>query len=295
MATDRDDEIARRYRALATEEPGAALDAAILAKSRRAVGARPGGFRRWGPPLSIAAVLVLASGLVIRMQAEKPGIETSAPVRQEPAAPAAPASIAAEPPATAADVAQPLEKAAPAASPRSKVVQPRRTEEEKRVQREVAAPPSARDVESVQRYAPDPDRAPASPMRESLQSAPVSTPPPPAPYSPAAAPQRAPMQLNVAPPAAAGAAAANAPAEDAARASAAPAPAQAAKEMRLKRESQERTIVPTTPESLLDRIAELRAAGRDDEADRALEDFRRAYPGYRFSDAQWDKVRRRAP
>jgi len=89
MATDRDDEIARRYRALATEEPGAALDDAILAKSRRAVGARPGGVRRWGPPLSIAAVLMLASGVVIRMQAEKPGIEMAAPVREEAVAPPA--------------------------------------------------------------------------------------------------------------------------------------------------------------------------------------------------------------
>ena len=70
MAIDRDEDVSRRYRAFAREEPSPTLDDAILAKSRRAVGARPGGLRRWGPPLSIASVLVLASGVVIRMQAE---------------------------------------------------------------------------------------------------------------------------------------------------------------------------------------------------------------------------------
>src|SRR3954469_21261282 len=84
MATDRDDDVSRRYRSLAREEPPAAIDAAILAASRRAVGSRPGGIKRWGPPLSIAAMLVLASGVVLRMQSEKPGVENAMPASPAP-------------------------------------------------------------------------------------------------------------------------------------------------------------------------------------------------------------------
>jgi hypothetical protein len=79
MTTERDDDVSSRYRALAREEPPASVDAAILAASRRAVGARPGRLKRWGPPLSIAALLVLASGVVLRMQAENPGVEQARP------------------------------------------------------------------------------------------------------------------------------------------------------------------------------------------------------------------------
>ena len=245
MATDRDDEIARRYRALAREEPPAALDDAILARSRRAVGSRPGGMGRWGPPLSIAAVLVLASGVVIRMQAEKPGIETAAPAREEavraPSAPSAPAASAPEPQPPAA------QKVAPKASPEPPAREPKR----------------------------------ARPRPEALQTIPAAAPPPPAPFTP-------PMQLNAIPPSAYGAKATADVAGAAPRAVAKEAP-------RLKSEMRDARAAPGTPEFALERIAELRGAGRDDEADRALEEFRRTYPDYRLSDAQLEKVRRRAP
>ena len=287
MATDRDDEIARRYRALAAEEPGAALDDAILAKSRRAVGARPGGVRRWGPPLSIAAVLVLASGVVIRMQAEKPGIETSAPVREEAVAPAAPPASRPEAPPAAATQAMPATADTATSSAKVAPARPKPAAEKKRPQEE--------------RFVPEPPPAPASRSRvQQVQTIPASTPPPPpaayvpppappaaAQSSPAApAPQRAPMQMNAAP------AAANAPAADMAPAAAG---AVAKDAQRLKAEALEKRAAPPSPDVLIDRIAELRAAGRDDEADRALEDFRRAWPDYRFTEAQWEKVRRRAP
>lgn len=278
MATDRDDEIARRYRTLATEEPGAALDDAILAKSRRAVGARPGGVRRWGPPLSIAAVLVLASGVVIRMQVEKPGIETSTPVREEAVAPpAAPPSLPdlPSPQTSAAEKKRPRRDAeAPAAAPR----------EDKRLQED--------------RFVPEPPPAPSARSRaQQVQTIPASTPPPsppsftappqvPAIAPPAPAPQRAPLQMNAAP------AAAHAPSADIAPATAG---GHAKEVQRLEAGTLDKRAAPASPDVLIDRIAELRAAGRDDEADRALEDFRRAWPGYRFTDAQWEKVRRRAP
>jgi hypothetical protein len=51
--------------------------------------------------------------------------------------------------------------------------------------------------------------------------------------------------------------------------------------------------VAVTPEAELERIARLRAEGRDDDADRALEAFRKRYPDYRIAEPMWDRVRRR--
>lgn len=48
-----------------------------------------------------------------------------------------------------------------------------------------------------------------------------------------------------------------------------------------------------TPEKQLERIAELRAAGRHAEADEALAKFRREHPDYRIPPELWEKVRPR--
>ena len=47
-----------------------------------------------------------------------------------------------------------------------------------------------------------------------------------------------------------------------------------------------------TPERRLERIADLRAKGLHDEADRALAEFRRAYPDYRISEELLRRVQR---
>jgi len=64
----------RLYRAGASEEPPAHLDAAILAAARREVGARPQplsrGLRRWRVPVSLAAVVVLSVSLVTLVREE---------------------------------------------------------------------------------------------------------------------------------------------------------------------------------------------------------------------------------
>jgi hypothetical protein len=49
-----------------------------------------------------------------------------------------------------------------------------------------------------------------------------------------------------------------------------------------------------TPERELERIAELRRQGRDEEADKALADFRKRYPDYRMAEAMRQKVERSA-
>src|SRR5687768_18515520 len=115
--------IPERYRELAVEAPPAALDAAILAASRRAVGARPGRAQRWFAPVSVAAVLVLGIGVALRMQVEQPGIETSAPQSEYPVPSAEPAPEAAagatppppsrEPPSVAGATASAPADAAP--------------------------------------------------------------------------------------------------------------------------------------------------------------------------------------
>src|SRR5260221_12619587 len=86
--TDHDERISRRYAELAREEPGAAIDAAILGASRRAL-ARTSWSRRWAGPVSIAAVLALSVGVTLQMQREQPGIERpeSPPPQAKSAAP----------------------------------------------------------------------------------------------------------------------------------------------------------------------------------------------------------------
>jgi TolA-binding protein len=48
-----------------------------------------------------------------------------------------------------------------------------------------------------------------------------------------------------------------------------------------------------SPEAWLERIAGLRKQGKDDEADKALAEFRKRYPDYRLSDEMRAKVERK--
>jgi hypothetical protein len=47
---------------------------------------------------------------------------------------------------------------------------------------------------------------------------------------------------------------------------------------------------PEKPERWLERIAELRSRGKHAEADKALAEFRRAYPDYRLSEVMRERV-----
>src|SRR5258706_11213227 len=108
------DKLNAAYRALPREEPGVALDSAILAASQRAL-AKSSASRRWAAPVSIAAVLMLAFGVTLRMQQEKPGVE-SPDVYSSPPAGATGATPATEP--------APLkQEAAPAQPPRDPLPQ----------------------------------------------------------------------------------------------------------------------------------------------------------------------------
>jgi hypothetical protein len=61
---ERDVRVSERYRALGREQPPPELDVAILAASRRR-------HARWVVPVSIAAVVVLAVGVTLRVQIEE--------------------------------------------------------------------------------------------------------------------------------------------------------------------------------------------------------------------------------
>jgi len=108
---DRDVRVSERYRALGREQPPPELDVAILAASRRR-------HARWVVPVSIAAVVVLAVGVTLRVQIEErkdaEDIALSPRVMQAPAPPPAglesraqAAREAAAPPAAPAAAASP--------------------------------------------------------------------------------------------------------------------------------------------------------------------------------------------
>ena len=59
------------------------------------------------------------------------------------------------------------------------------------------------------------------------------------------------------------------------------------------RELKKSIAVEPDPARELERIAQLRAAGKDAEADAALEAFRKRFPEYRIPDATWDRVKPR--
>ena len=271
MADPRGDRVSSAYRELPGEGPPPALDAAIQAAARRAVGARPGGARRWQVPVSIAAVLALAIGVSLQVEREKPVVADGTPV---------PSGSAEYPvPQAATESAEP--------APR---------EEARALQKRAAPVPEAKRVAPVapRTEAPPPPRAEPRPSPPAAESVAVPMPASP-PAAPATAPARAPATFapdpsNVAmPPPTAGAAAT----ADAVRA--APAPAmRAKKELAREATMQEKAMADAleTPERRLERIADLRVKGLHDEADRALAEFRRAYPDYRIGEEQLRRVQR---
>jgi len=291
---DGDDKLSRRYGELPKEEPRAAIDEAILASARRAVAPRSFS-QRWAVPVSLAAVLVLALGVTLRMQVEEPGIETSAPSSPPRAAAPSSAIAPAKEPAvkeravkdSAADAVSEkpqLQKKLARQAPERAYVEERRDSEKKAkveqkpLEANVAAEPPKPQPKAFADAAPPP----ASERFEMQQRA--------APASPAA-PAMAP------PPAAAPAPAAAAPAARAQAITAEPAPSQDA--LRAKREAavgaaglaKEDAKNPLTKE--LERIAQLRREGRHQEADEALEKFRKENPSYKIPDALWEQVKPR--
>jgi hypothetical protein len=295
--TERDDAVSRRYRELPAEEPPRALDEAILAASRRAHAATrrpaearpaplvaPAGRQRWYVPLAAAAVIVLAVGLTLRVQLENPADNNVARVEEMPAK---------------------------ALKDQARIVE----EDASRRKLEGEAREKARqDVLTAKEPARERSQSGPAPFpaEQGARAAAVATAPAaPAPQAdtrmaesmmqraPAASAPEAPVVAAAAP-----------PPPPAAR----PAPAPLASEMRapgrsddaLGRDRAERQVASAsagatakrlqeadeTPEKALERIAELRKAGKHDEADKALAEFRKRLPDYKIPEATRERVER---
>ena len=89
----RDETLDALYRGAAIELPRAEADAAVLRMARQAVADAPSRPTRWSPRLALAATVVLAVGLVTRVQLEAPDLQPStAPAKATPAAGVEPAA-----------------------------------------------------------------------------------------------------------------------------------------------------------------------------------------------------------
>lgn len=216
-----DPKLSRLYREASSEEPPAAVDAAILAAARkqapRRAGARAPGrswWRSWMAPASAVATLALGLSLALLIERERPDMVEDL---SRPPAAAMPQSA---PPARAGAAAKAADAAAPAA-PKKEI--------------------------------PVPERAAPAPVAPPVAAARRAEPP----ASTLAAPKAA-MESNVA---------------DEAAADRLGATAGAAAPLR-------KQAVQRSPEAWLEEIGRLRRAGREQEAEEQLAQFRKAYPAY---------------
>jgi len=288
-----DVKVTERYRQLPAEEPPRALDEAILAAARRPpVPARPW-MQRHAVPLGLAAVLVLSVTVTLRMQSERPGIESIA--NQEPVASAPPAA-----PEAALKLKPELQIKQPEAARERAAVRKEQVEPKPFPAQAPAAPPSvsadqlasraetgrsadssARGMaerQAEERTARDAEAALRAHQAGALLAKRRADQ---AASAPAAAATAAAAPIAAAAPAPAAKPAAEQPAKVAEQAQVAGAAAQAAR------------VPADTPEREFERIAQLRAEGRHDEADRAFLEFRRRYPSFRITEEMLRRIERR--
>lgn len=252
MTDERDPRVSAAYRDLGAEEPPRALDEAILSAARKQT--RPW-TQRYAVPLGLAAVLVLSVTVTLRMQHERPGIESPVEAAKQPMA-AAPAQEA-----------------------------PLRLKPEQQIK--AAAPPARqRAAKSEAQDAPQPFAETGGNMRREQAPAATASAPAPAPAAAGSVASRADAGRAVES-SVTGSFARQAEERTSRDAEAAARAPQVGPLRALTKSSAE------APEPELERIAQLRREDKHDEADKALAEFRRRFPDYRMSDAMRERVERR--
>lgn len=274
---DGDEKLLRRYRDLPRDEPPIALDAAILAASRRAVASRPWSQRLAGP-VSIAAVLVLAVGVSLNMQREQPGVEVDVSASQYPVTPSAAPDVA-----TTAPQAPPVADTFRADTLARKVAPdpalapaPKRQVADSTLKKDAATAPSG--IAREQRF--EPRAFSESPAAQA--SAATATQLPALRDQPRGPMEAADAQVEP-------------PARAAMKQSALAAPREKRELANAAVPSGQASAAPALPDPVaeLERIARLRTEGRHEEADKALDEFFRRHRDYRIPDPVWDRVRPR--
>jgi hypothetical protein len=286
---ERDARVDRLYAHVGREEPPAELDAAIRAAARQAVGARPRALgarlRRWGVPISIAAVVVVSVSLVTLMREEGAGRleESYAPAPAEPkaSAPAPPAGA----PVEAQDRAEPAGQAqvtAPQAppAPAERAGAASSADDSPRPGRLVA--PSSAGLKPAEEGAREAPRARAEvdggaarqalPEREALGKKKTEARAADAPAPPAAALRSAPIRADQEPLTAS-------TGEKSER------PLTSDQVALLK------TLEKAAPESWLETIERLRREGRHADADALLVEFRRRFPAHPLTRQESERAR----
>jgi hypothetical protein len=285
MAEELEPKVTEAYRELGAEEPPRALDEAILAAARRP--AKPWA-QRWAVPLSLAAVVVLSVTVTMRIQHEAPELTSTAEQKPAVVAEAAREEVASlklkpesqiklrarAPEKSEAPRAEPKAFAdAPASARSSARNDAARVEAASRdlaeARREMARSPEPGSRGSAlsqieERTSRDAEAAARAPQAGALLAKRRADQPA---QETASAPAAAPPVPQVA-------------------AKPAPAPAPAAKLAAAAGQPAD------TPEREFERIAQLRAEGRHEEADKAFLEFRRRYPGFRISEDMLRRVER---
>lgn len=251
--TEIDPKLSRLYREASTEDPPAALDAAILAAARKQVAKpqrRAGSQRRerslwsrWLVPASAIATLVLGVSIALLVEREHPETIDDTAIRQIPPRRQAP------PPARVIESPKPkaADSAAPAAAAKKEAP--------------AAAAPAQSPAATLPAQAPAP--RPAEPAPSAAEAFPAES------RAKAAAPRtaapKAATESNVAGDSANRSAGTAAPAAPAAAGKLAPMRQQA---------------IQRSPEAWLDEISRLKREGREKEAAEQLAEFRNVYPAY---------------
>lgn len=274
----RDSALAALYRGLPREEPPAALDAAILAAARSSVAAHHS--RRWGVPVSLAAVLVLSVAVTLRISEERPDFE-SVSLPPPPPVPSvkSPAATPPSPAATPSGGSAPDGRIAsrPGSAQRNQVVgveparppesRPRLSPQSPPLVQAPPEPPSASPLPSTRRTLPAPSafpdsaQAPPSPARAQVPDVAAEQASGPAERS-ASRTQSDRREMGVA------------------RSSAQEAPQEAPRS----------DAQALSPEGWLERIAVLRRQARHKEADESYAEFRRHYPQFRVSEEMLQRI-----